>query len=286
MRAEPRDASSWKAAMSGNTMARNGVVALWAGRAWGMSGILLFIIWRALVFMDAWFWLRWAIEKVEDAHDMYLEMGDIRRHIHELWERGAFELPLLGVSVVGLLIFVCVGPWVNSGVVDATRVASSQRCGERRDGRACGRLERGRGQRRAAQHDLCAVRGGLQAAQGGPDGTGAGPSPWVDERHRPRVRGDLGFRGDESCGDADPRRQRDRMISRLRDPDLPKVFCLKRTFNKSFLTVFSPSQRTFKKSFWKGFFILRNTCFEIACGHIYIYIRFQVWLACRITSYG
>ena len=113
MRAEPRAASSWKAAMSGITMARNGVVALWAGRAWGTSGILLFLIWRALVFMDAWFWLRWAIEKVEDAHDMYLEMDDFRRHIRELWERGAFELPLLGASAMGFLVFVCAGPRMN-----------------------------------------------------------------------------------------------------------------------------------------------------------------------------
>ena len=116
MRAEPRAASSWKAAMSGITMARNGVVAFWAGRAWGTSGILLFIIWRALVFMDAWFWLRWAIEKVEDAHDMYLEMDGFRPHIRELWERGAFELPLLGMSVVGLLIFVCAGPRMNQAL--------------------------------------------------------------------------------------------------------------------------------------------------------------------------
>ena len=47
------------------------------------------------------------------------------------------------------------------------------------------------------------------------------------------------------------------LIPEMSFPDLPKVL-LKRTFKKSFLTVFSPSQRTVKKSFWKDFYFKKH----------------------------
>eukprot|EP00972_Heterocapsa_arctica_P106902 15747210-Heterocapsa_arctica.AAC.1 len=59
-------------------LARNAMMAVWAGRAWGTTGMLGFMVWRVAVFFDVWYWLRWCVEKVEDLHDMVSEVDDFR----------------------------------------------------------------------------------------------------------------------------------------------------------------------------------------------------------------
>ena len=85
LRADNSTPGAWKKLATNLTLLRNVLMALWAGRAWGMSGILCFMLWRVADFLGLWFWLRWAVEKVEDLLGMVNEVDDFRRYTLDLW---------------------------------------------------------------------------------------------------------------------------------------------------------------------------------------------------------
>jgi len=121
LRADNSTPGAWKKLAANLTLVRNTLLAFWAGRAWGTSGILCFMVWRVAVFLDLWFWLRWAVEKVEDLHDMVNEVDDFRRYTLDLWERGMFEIPIMVVGSFFAMWFMAGGPSFLSGTATPPR---------------------------------------------------------------------------------------------------------------------------------------------------------------------
>ena len=95
--------------------ARTAVAAAWAARLWGTSGAVSFFAWRLAVYCEAWGWLRWFIERVEDAHDTVLEIQDLKGYLLDLHADGKMELPLLVLSLVVMLGSLCYSCCWQSG---------------------------------------------------------------------------------------------------------------------------------------------------------------------------
>eukprot|EP00972_Heterocapsa_arctica_P039656 5843995-Heterocapsa_arctica.AAC.1 len=57
LREENGQSGSWRRLTAHLRVVRDALITVWVGRAAGTSGTLVFIMWRSLDFVDAWYWL-------------------------------------------------------------------------------------------------------------------------------------------------------------------------------------------------------------------------------------
>ncbi|CAK0814918.1 unnamed protein product, partial [Prorocentrum cordatum] len=84
---------------------RSGLVGVWSTWNWGSTAGAAFFFWRVAVYCNLRQWMRWSVEKLEDGHNMILEIDDFRGYLHDLYQDGKLEIPIMIFTAV-----VALGP--------------------------------------------------------------------------------------------------------------------------------------------------------------------------------
>ncbi|CAK0877995.1 unnamed protein product [Prorocentrum cordatum] len=84
---------------------RSGLVGTWGTWNWGSTVGAAFFFWRVAVYFNLWQCMRWTAEKLEDGHNLLLEVDDFRGYLFDLYEDGKFEIPIMIFAAL-----VAVGP--------------------------------------------------------------------------------------------------------------------------------------------------------------------------------